>query len=135
MPHWEQRHPDHLVCMRLSYDACFLSGLKKIALDGEIHRPRKIIYASYFRNDDYSFLVDISEEFEQKCQAVAAYHSQFDREEADKKIFHPGVDIYEFMQQQARHLGQLVGVKYAEAYTLKEKLLINDPQKMPVASI
>ncbi|RME28699.1 MAG: bacillithiol biosynthesis deacetylase BshB1, partial [Candidatus Zixiibacteriota bacterium] len=54
LPHWEQRHPDHRVTTEIGYDACFLAGLKKADLDGEPHRPRKIIYASYFRNREYS---------------------------------------------------------------------------------
>ena len=75
LPHWEQRHPDHAACHRIAYDGCFLAGLKKIDIEGEPFRPRKIVYVTYFRNVDYSFLVDISEEFEKKCAAVAAYKS------------------------------------------------------------
>jgi bacillithiol biosynthesis deacetylase BshB1 len=135
LPHWRQRHPDHRVCSQLGYDACFLAGLKKLALDGEPHRPRKIIYASYYRNTDYSFLVDISDEFEQKSEAVAAYRSQFDNPERPKNVFMPGIDIFDLMRTRAAALGQLVRVKYAEAYTIKEHLLIDDPQKMPVPSI
>ena len=135
LPHWEQRHPDHAACHRLGYDACFLAGLKKLDLDGEPHRPRKIIYVTYFRNTDYTFMVDISEQFEQKCAAVAAYKSQFDSPDNAKRIFQPGVDIFEFMQARARQLGLLVGVQYAEAFTVKEHVLIDDPQNMPVSSI
>ena len=135
LPHWEQRHPDHAACHRLGYDACFLAGLKKLDIDGEPYRPRKIIYVSYFRNTDYSFLVDISAEFERKCEAVAAYKSQFDNPERAKRIFQPGVNIFDFMRIRARQLGQLVGVEYAEAFTVKEHMLIDDPQSMPVSSM
>ncbi len=135
LPHWQQRHPDHLVCSRLGYDACFLAGLKKLDVDGEPYRPRKIIYVSYFRNTDYSFLVDISDEFEQKCEAVAAYRSQFANPVTAKHIFQPGIDIFDLMRTRAAALGQLVNVKYAEAYTIKEQILIDDPQKMPVRSL
>ncbi len=135
LPHWQQRHPDHLVCSRLGYDACFLAGLKKLDVEGEPYRPRKIIYVSYFRNTDYSFLVDISDEFEQKCEAVAAYRSQFANPVTAKHIFQPGIDIFDLMRTRAAALGQLVGVKYAEAYTIKEQILIDDPQKMPVQSV
>jgi bacillithiol biosynthesis deacetylase BshB1 len=135
LPHWEQRHPDHAACHRIGYDACFLAGLKKIDLVGEPYRPRKIIYVSYSRNADVSFLVDISDEFEQKCAAVAAYKSQFDNADNARRIFQPGVDIFDFMRIRARQLGLMVGVEYAEAFTVKEQLLINDPQKMPVSSI
>lgn len=155
LPHWEQRHPDHLACSKLGYDACFLAGLKKLPIDGEVHRPRKILYASYYRNTDYSFLVDISDEFEQKCQAVGAYQSQFGQGSGEavknalkgalnlydlfssggKNIFAPGLNIYELMHTRARQLGQLVGVQYAEAYTIKEQILIDDPSAMPVRSV
>jgi len=135
VPHWEQRHPDHVACSRLGYDACFLAGLKKLPIEGEPYRPRKVAYVSYFRNTDYSFLVDISEEFERKCEAVAAYHSQFGNAVTAKSIFQPGLDIYDLMKTRAAQLGQLVGVKYAEAFTIKEHLLVDDPQKMPVRSL
>jgi len=153
LPHWEQRHPDHLACSRLGYDACFLAGLAKLPLSGEPHRPRKIIYASYYRNTDHSFLVDIGEVFEQKLRAIAAYESQFgDPAWVDdvlkgsaaaetvisagrKGVFAPGVHIFDLLYSRSRTLGQTVGVTFAEAYTIKEHMLIDDPQKMPVRSI
>ena len=135
LPHWEQRHPDHLACSRLGFDACFLAGLKKMNLKGEPVRPRKIIYASYFRNTDISFLVDISDEFEQKCEAVKAYDSQFGDPINSLQVFLPGQNIFEVMKIRGARLGQMVGVKYAEAYTIKESILVDDPQKMPVRSI
>jgi LmbE family N-acetylglucosaminyl deacetylase len=153
LPHWEQRHPDHHACSTLGYDACYLAGLKKLPIDGDPFRPRKIIYASYFRNTDHSFLIDISEEFELKCQAVSAYKSQFgstqtlkevfqryvDRLTPSKKeskdIFSPGINIYDLMHTRARALGQMVRVQYAEAFTVKERIMIDDPFLMPVASV
>ena len=130
-------------------DACFLAGLKKADLPGEPHRPRQIIYVSYFRNREYSFLVDVTEEFEQKIKAVAAYTSQFADagqsgngprleelvKNGQRNIFHPGVNIYDLMHTRARELGQMVNVGYAEAYSIKEHILIDDPQRMPVRSI
>ncbi len=135
LPHWEQRHPDHRIACRLGYDACFLAGLKKINLTGEPFRPRKIAYVSYFRNAEYSFLVDISDEMEAKCEAVKAYHTQFGDKVTAKQIFQPGLDIFDLMRTRAHQLGQLVGVEYAEAFTVKEPMLVGDPQKMPVRSI
>ncbi len=135
LPHWEQRHPDHLACTKLGYDACFLAGLKKVDLDGDPHRPRKIIYISYSRTADFSFLVDISGSFKQKCDAVRAYGSQFDDPEKAKRIFQPGLDVFEYMETKAKFLGQLAGVQYAESYFIKESILVDDPQNMPIASI
>lgn len=135
LPHWEQRHPDHLAASRLGYDACFLAGLKKINLQGEGHRPRKIIYASYYRNREFSFLVDISEQFEKKCEAVAAYRSQFQDNNLAKDIFHPGVTVFDLMRDRGANLGHMIAVRFAEAYTVKEPMQVDDPQKMPVRSI
>ena len=135
LPHWEQRHPDHLACCRLAYDACFLAGLKKVDLEGEAHRPHKILYAYYFRNREFTFLTDISDVFEKKCEAVLAYVSQFGNRENSGKVFEPGLDVVDLMRTRGHHFGQLVGVKYAEAYTIKEHILIDDPIEMPVRSI
>ena len=153
LPHWEQRHPDHLQCSRLGYDACFLAGLKKIDLNGEPFRPRKIAYASYYRNTDISFYVDISDEFQQKMEAVAAYQSQFGQSSGLKEIikkglnlydliaskgqnvFSPGINIYDLLYTRSRYFGQKAGVMFAEAFTIKEAILVDDPQKMPVNSI
>lgn len=153
LPHWEQRHPDHRICSQLGFDAAFMAGLEKAELEGEPCRPRKIIYVSYFRNTDYSFMVDISEQFDRKIEAVAAYESQFGSSSSlkealksglnlydvyktrGKNIFAPGIGIADLLQTRHRQLGQMCGVRYAEAYTIKETILIDDPQTMPVRSI
>ena len=70
-----------------------------------------------------------------KLDAVAAYKSQFDGSEQSRQIYRPGVDIFEFMTVTAQHYGHKVGVRYAEAFTVKENILVDDPVKMPVKSI
>jgi bacillithiol biosynthesis deacetylase BshB1 len=135
LPFWIQRHPDHLSASHLGYDACFLAGLKKLGLEGEPHRPRKIIYTSTFRDVRHSFFVDITDQLARKLDAVRAYKSQFDGTPESREIFRPGVDIFEYMEVTAKHYGQMVGVKYAEAFTVKENILIDDPSEMPVRSI
>jgi len=135
LPYWEQRHPDHLATCNLGYDACFLAGLKKLDVEGEPHRPRKIIYTSSFRDVRHSFFVDVSEQFKRKLKCVAAYKSQFDGTPEANRIYKPGVNIFEFMTVTAQYYGHLVGVKYAEAFTIKENILIDDPLGMKVSSI
>ncbi len=135
LPHWEQRHPDHLACQRLGYDACFLSGLKRLSIDGEPHRPHKIIYASYFGSKDFSFLVDISNHIETKCRAIDAYQSQFGDDDRARSIFQPGLSVFDLIRTRGAALGQQARVAYAEAYTIKETILIDDPLLMQVPSI
>jgi len=136
LPHWEQRHPDHLAASKMGYDACFFAGLKKLQMPGEATRPRKIIYASYFREAQHSFLVDITAQMEDKCKAVACYASQFNDQEASKRIFYESNhDIFSLLRNKAAHLGSRAGVNFAEAYTIKEDILIDDPFLMGVKSI
>ena len=135
LPYWKQRHPDHREACHIGYDACFLSGLAKYDAPGEPHRPTRILYASNLHDVRHSFLVDISNQFERKLQAVAAYRSQFGTPEGAREIFNPGVDIFEFMTVQAKHLGQAIRVKYAEGFTIKEYLAVDDPLTLAGRSI
>ncbi len=135
LPYWLQRHPDHLAASQLGYDACYLAGLKKLEIEGEPHRPRKIIYTSNFRDVKHSFYVDITEQLPRKLEAVRAYKSQFDGSPRSKEIYKPGVDIFDFIKTTAHYYGQLVDVEYAEAFAVKENILIDDPFEMRVRSI
>ncbi len=135
LPFWRQRHPDHLSANLLGYDACYLAGLTKLEIDGEPYRPRKIIYCSSFRDVKHSFFVDVSDQFQRKLESVRAYKSQFDGTPQSNEIFKPGVDIFEYMTVTARYYGQMLGVEYAEAFSIKENILVDDPSEMPVRSI
>ena len=135
LPYWKQRHPDHREACGLGYDACYVSGLAKYDAPGEPHRPTRILYASNLHDVRHSFLVDVTGQFDRKLQAVAAYRSQFGTPEGAREIFNPGVDIFEFMTVQAKHLGQAIRVKYAEGFTIKEYLTVDDPLKLAGRSI
>src|SRR5881396_1465453 len=50
LPYWKGRHPDHYTASKLGYEACFLSGLAKLPIDGAPHRPFKIIYATLYHD-------------------------------------------------------------------------------------
>lgn len=135
LPYWEQRHPDHAVTPRLVYDACFLSGLKKLGAPGEPHRPFKILYSTSFFEIKHSFIVDITNQFSRKLEAVRCYNSQFDDTPESKEIFPPARNIFEFMETKARHYGYLVGKKYGEAFLTREYVEVEDPMKLLVKSI
>ena len=135
LPHGSQRHPDHRVAGEIAYDACFLSGLKKLDIDGEPHRPHKILYTAFFRQPPYSFLVDITKQFDRKIEAVRAYVSQFGTEEGQRSIYQPGINIFDLMSTEAKQLGRLIHKTYAESYVIKEQIEIEDPVTMSVPSI
>ena len=135
LPYWQARHPDHATAGTLGYEACFLSGLKKIETGAEPFRPYKIVYASLYADVRPSFVVDITPFIEQRYQALMAYRSQYANQQAGSGLFVPEEEIRERTFAEARHYGQLAGVRYGEPFVQKEVGLVDDLTLVPVASI
>ena len=135
LPYWQARHPDHAICGTLGYDACFLSGLKKVDTGTEPHRPFKIVYASLYADVRPSFIVDITPFIEQRHQALMAYKSQYANQSAGSGLFVPEEEIRERTFAEARHSGLLAGVLYGEPFVQKEVGLVDDLTLLPVQSI
>jgi N-acetylglucosamine malate deacetylase 1 len=135
LPYWQGRHPDHYTSATLGYEACFISGLAKMDIPGEPHRPYKILYASLYADVRPSFVVDITPHIEQRYQALAAYRSQYASQSTGDSIFVHEDDIRERTFATARHYGLLAGVRYAEPFVQKEVGLIEDLMLLPVQSI
>jgi len=137
LPYWEARHPDHYHASTLGYEGCFLAGLKQIPIEGEAHRPFKILYSTSYAAVRPTFVVDITTEFNTRCKAILAYGSQF-RPKTDQKkgkVFLAIDRLEDEMNQLARHYGQMIGVKYGEPFLQKELLAFDDVIKLPVRSI
>jgi bacillithiol biosynthesis deacetylase BshB1 len=135
LPSDNQRHPDHSTAGEIGYRGCFLAGLGKMPLDGEPYRPRKIFYSCSFLDIRPTFIVDISDQFKRKCEAVACYKSQFEEKPGQREVYPPARNIFDFMEIQNRRYGYMIGVKYGEAYIQKEILTVDDPLKLPGKSI
>lgn len=99
------------------------------------HRPFKIIYASLYRDVRPTFVVDITEQFETRFQALMAYESQFKDQQAGSAIFPAQADIRARVESMARFYGMQAGVKYAEPFVQKEMGLVDDLLAIPVKSI
>jgi N-acetylglucosamine malate deacetylase 1 len=141
LPYWKGRHPDHYTCSVLGYEACFLAGLAKLDLqDGKAaklaaHRPFKIIYATLYYDVRPTFVVDVSQQFEQKFASILAYKSQFSDQEAGKDLFPAHDEIRARVDAMARYYGMLGGVTHAEPFLQKEVGLVEDLLAIPVKSI
>lgn len=141
LPYWQARHPDHSTCSTLGYEACFLSGLRKVAtrgLDGREqapHRPFKIVYAALYADVRPSFVVDITPYIEQRHKALMAYRSQYGDQPEGAGLFVPEAEIRERTFGEARHYGLLGGVRYGEPFVQKEVGLVPDLLQLPVQSI
>jgi bacillithiol biosynthesis deacetylase BshB1 len=138
LPYWKARHPDHYTAGRLGYEACFLAGLKQLPIAGEPFRPFKVLYTTFDYPMRPSFVVDITKEFPRRQRAVLTYRSQFRPAKSEmkalKKVHLPLDQLDARVDVMARYYGGLIGVKYGEAFLVREMMQVDDVVKMPVRS-
>ena len=137
LPYWEGRHPDHYKASLLAYEGCFLAGLKRLQIAGEAFRPVKILYSTIHCSVRPTFVVDISRQVERRRRAILAYRSQFRPSKRDhfSKVHIPLDDLEQEGRSIARYYGQMIGVRYAEPFLVREMMQVEDVVDMPVRSI
>lgn len=129
------RHPDHGRAARLISDSCFLAGLIKIETideNGGIQQPWKPKYVFHYIQDRYhepDIIVDVSDVFEQKMEAVKAYTTQFfnpENEDDGPQTYISTPDFLESIVARARMIGKKIGVKYGEGFNTEKRIGIRD---------
>jgi bacillithiol biosynthesis deacetylase BshB1 len=132
----EDRHPDHGKGFRIVEDACFLSGLVKIESydeNGNLQqpwRPKKVFHYIQDRHIEPDVIVDITDTFEAKMEAVKCYGTQFFGGENEFKfnpltyISQPG--FLESIEAKAKVMGHRIGAKYGEGLLMKGDFGIED---------
>ncbi|WP_276134772.1 bacillithiol biosynthesis deacetylase BshB1 [Polluticoccus soli] len=132
----EDRHPDHGKGGRLIADACFFAGLRKIetSLDGvaqEAWRPKRIFHMIQDRFLEPTIIVDISDSFEQKMEAIKCYKSQFHDPNSNEPLTYiASQDFLENIRYRASLLGKRIGVRYGEGFICENTPGIADLDKL-----
>ena len=127
----DDRHIDHGKGSKLVSDACFLSGLRKIETvhDGvsqEAWRPKVVYHYIQWKNIEPDFVVDISEFIDKKTAAIMAYSSQFYSENSNEPVTPIATkNFLESIHYRSQDLGRIVGVEYAEGFTVERYLAVN----------
>nr|WP_297310375.1 bacillithiol biosynthesis deacetylase BshB1 [uncultured Flavobacterium sp.] len=127
----DDRHIDHGKGSKLVSDACFLSGLRRIAteIDGvqqEAWRPKVVYHYIQWKNIEPDFVVDVSDFMEIKEKAVMAYSSQFYDPNSKEPISPIATKNFtDSINYRARDLGRLVFVDFAEGFTTERYLAVN----------
>lgn len=125
----DDRHPDHAKAAKLTSDACFLSGLRKIETTDngilqDVWRPKHIFNYIQWKNIEPDFVIDISDYIDVKIKSCLAYKTQFyDPTSSEPTTPITTKDFLESITYRAQDLGRLSGVAYAEGFT-SEKLLV-----------
>ncbi len=125
--YWRARHADHIATSQIVTEACYLSGLAKIETGQERFRPKRILYHQILYDVVPSFLIDISNEVEQKWKAVRAHKSQFfDPESNEPETLLSTPSFLENLEARMRYFGSLIGVSHAEPFLTMEPIAIPD---------
>lgn len=125
------RHPDHGRAGNMIADCCFLAGLARISTksnDGKEQEKWRPAYVLHYIQDWYhepDLLIDISEVFEQRMEAITAYTTQFHKpggQSEGPQTYISTPDFLESVIARARMFGKRIGVKYAEGFTSEKKI-------------
>lgn len=133
----EDRHPDHGRAARLIADASFYAGLRKIQTNDdngnaqEAWRPKYVFHYIQDRYLEPDFVVDISDVFDDRMKAIAAYTTQFYNEGAVENNDMPQSYIstpvfLESVVARARMMGKRIGVKFGEGFVTEKVIGIRN---------
>lgn len=127
------RHPDHARASELISESVFLAGLKKFKTTDdngkiqEAYRPNKVYHYIQSLPITPDFVVDVSKQWDKKMKSVKAYESQFYKpgsEEPETYISSPR--FMKMIEARAMEFGQIIGVDYAEGFTVERYLGVKD---------
>jgi bacillithiol biosynthesis deacetylase BshB1 len=123
------RHPDHANAAKLVADACFLSGLKmKKTFDNGAKQKEWRPRAVYHYIQDYfiepGFVLDITEQMDQKLEAILAFRSQFvhPKQEGASSI----VGLINQVKSMNSIYGRPINAVYAEGFTVKRYIGVDN---------
>lgn len=127
-PYFNDRHPDHIDASHLVKRAMFSTGLSKIkTFDKEVpqnhYRPEKLFYYMQTYTFEPTFIIDISDSFEDKMKAVECYSTQFHNpksKEPETFISKPG--FINYIKSRAEFYGFSIGKSFGEAFFCEEKI-------------
>jgi bacillithiol biosynthesis deacetylase BshB1 len=123
-PYWSDRHPDHVAASMVLTEAVFNSGLRRYLAEGEPWRPEWICY--YFLNESTtpSFLVDVTEYYDRKRQALECHVSQFGSSARDTVATRLNTRLFsQLIESRDAQFGAQAGVVWAEGIVVREPVL------------
>jgi N-acetylglucosamine malate deacetylase 1 len=121
VPYWKDRHPDHVASSQALRVAAFKSGLRRYITDADPWRSEWVCY--YFINDSRrpSFVVDVSEQYRRKRDALDCYRSQFAPVDAGAVATRLTASTFrQLIESRDAQFGALAGVAFAEGLVVRE---------------
>ncbi|BDS10224.1 bacillithiol biosynthesis deacetylase BshB1 [Aureispira anguillae] len=126
------RHPDHGRAAKLTADACFYAGLRRIETEWEEEaqeawRPKAVYHYIQDHNLKPDFVVDISPYMDRKIEIIQAYKSQFyDPNSKEPKTPISGMDFLESIKGKNAMYGRPAGFAYGEGFMVARTIGVNN---------
>jgi len=120
IPYWVDAHPDHRAAVELCEAARFYGKFTKTDWEGEPFYVPKVLHylCSHLQiHLDPSFVIDVSEEFADKLDALRTYGSQFPPERSE---------VIELVETYGRYYGTLIHARYGEPFVCREPIGLKD---------
>jgi N-acetylglucosamine malate deacetylase 1 len=127
-PHWLERHPDHEHTHRLAREAWFYAGLEKLVtlVDGipqEPWRPKRFYHFMQKFEFVPSFIVDVSDCYDLKEQALSCFRSQFyDPASSERETLLSSRRFLDSVRARDMHHGSLINKEFGEPFYSIEPL-------------
>jgi N-acetylglucosamine malate deacetylase 1 len=127
-PYPSDRHPDHINASNLIRQAVFYSGLRKIVTGKQVaFRPKRIFYYRHAYDIPISFIMDVSDVFEKKLEAIKCYESQFynPKYKNEPVTYISSKRFLDDIISRAKFFGFKIGVEYGEPFFCYEHLKVD----------
>lgn len=123
-PFWEDRHPDHSAAGLMVKNSSLYAGLAKLKEGWDApHKPAIFLFYLLHHYTKPTFVVDISDVYAAKLQALRLHESQFAKTADQLGIISHGVSDYLYgLESRDRHFGSLIGVRHGEALVTDKPL-------------
>jgi bacillithiol biosynthesis deacetylase BshB1 len=130
VPHWSDRHPDHVAASHLLTEAAFTSGLRRYRSEEEAWKPEWVCY--YFINDAVppSFVVDVTDTYSCKRHALECHVTQFQRIGPGTAATRLNTPLFrQLIESRDAQFGALAGVAWAEGIVVREPVVLGSLMK------
>lgn len=117
------RHPDHGRAAKLVAESCFYSGLIKVetfedSIKQKVWRPKALYHYIQDYHIEPDFVIDVSDYWDKKIEAVLAFSSQFyNPNSLEKETPISSKSFLDFLSARARVVGRPINAEYGEGFT------------------
>jgi len=119
-PYGDEKHPDHAVARELATKAAFFATLAKVKTSHKAYTVRAVVYYMLHELFVPSFVVDVTDNYDKKLEAIKAYKSQM-------KLMLGVEGLLKSIKSRDQFYGSKIGVKHGEPFFCNTPLKINDP--------